>query len=345
MTSGSSSAVNSSTTDDTDTDTSYTSTTSSSSGPGTASEMVRIAQREANLTDGTNKENPKGSNYVKYNDWYHGKHTAAPWCAAFTSWTANQAGVPTSVIPRSNSSSAIYNAIKTHPKITEAQPGDLITFPYGSKAIGHIGIVESANNKKINTIEGNYSNMVKRVSHKTTESGMKLARPAYLTTSATGNNVNKPASKYTQFRNSIYGKSSTSATPAAKPIEHHVPEHSVTTNKQISKSNYAINKYGKASNSVSPEVIKAITELLLRIANNTDTLGIILKILKEKLDINISASDIAYAQTGNSISEKLAAAIANSNSSALRKLNTYADTIENDSMASLITSMNAIAAE
>lgn len=53
-----------------------------------------------------------GNNDVKYNDWYYGRHVSGgsyPWCAVFVSWCANQAGVPTSVIPKTASVSSLYS--------------------------------------------------------------------------------------------------------------------------------------------------------------------------------------------------------------------------------------------
>lgn len=91
--------------------------------------------------------------------------------------------------------------------------------------------------------------------------------------------------------------------------------------------------------------IRQIIDILVRVASNTDKLNTIITILNEKLGINITSQDVANAQYGNSASEKLAAAIANSNSASTSKLNTYADTVGDQSMNSIIVAMNAIASE
>ena len=333
-------------------------TQSSDASYGQAADVVRIAQRELNLTDGSNKENPMGSNRVKYNDWFkNGSNTA--WCGAFASWVANQAGVPTSVVPKSRSASGIYNDIGknggSYPSLKSAMPGDFYVRHNNGK-ISHIGIVESHNGSNITTIDGNWSDKVSRVKYKDTDTNtIKIARPAY------GSGVGtKPVAKYGQFKENIYGKGKNYSN-AYKPIARSGQGTTIkvdpsvfantdtTENITYSKTpKYALGTNTQtvvAKPSITPEVIKSILELLFKIANNTDMLNLILKLLKEKLDIKINANDIAEAQRGNSTSEKLAAAIANSNSSALSKLNTYANTIENDSISSLIAGLNAIAAE
>ena len=333
---------------------------------GSAADMVRVAQREANLKDGTNKESPLKSNSVKYNDWFYGKHVSGksyPWCAAFVSWVANNAGISTNVIPKSASAGAIYRAVGnkggTYPKLTDAKPGDLAIFTNDGtiNTSKHIGIVESASGGKINTIEGNSSDAVSRRSYKNTNKTILLARPAYPSSSVKasktglGRNENKLMSKYGQFKSTIYGKGNgqyVSTTEKIKDLNgYRTIEYSGLDKAINAASNIQKPKYGRSTvqSSISPQVIKSIIELLFKIANNTDTLNLMLKLLKEKFDVKITANDIAEAQHGNTTSQKLAAAIANSNSSALSKLNTYADTIENDSIASLIAGLNAIAAE
>ena len=50
----------------------------------TEKELLRIATAEI----GT-KENPAGSNKVKYNTWYYGREVsgkAYPWCMVFVQW-------------------------------------------------------------------------------------------------------------------------------------------------------------------------------------------------------------------------------------------------------------------
>ena len=158
-------------------------------GSGDALNMVKIAQQEEALTDGSNKENPKGSNSVKYNDWYYGKHvsgSAYPWCAAFVAWVANQAGVPTDILPKSASTRETYANVKKHggsyPQKSEAQPGDLAFYTNSSgspSGISHIGIVEKLEGGQIYTIEGNTTDAVHRRHFNVSDSSKLIARPAY----------------------------------------------------------------------------------------------------------------------------------------------------------------------
>ena len=159
------------------------------SGSGDAANMVKIAQQEEALTDGSNAENPKGSNSVKYNDWYYGKHvsgSAYPWCAAFVAWVANQAGVPTDILPKSASTRETYANVKKHGgsyvERSQAQPGDLAFYTNSSgspSAISHIGIVEKLDGDTIYTIEGNTTDAVHRRKLRVSDSSKLIARPAY----------------------------------------------------------------------------------------------------------------------------------------------------------------------
>ena len=57
----------------------------------TEKELLRIASAEI----GT-KENPAGSNKVKYNTWYYGRAVsgkAYPWCMVFVQWVFDRAGI------------------------------------------------------------------------------------------------------------------------------------------------------------------------------------------------------------------------------------------------------------
>lgn len=134
-------------------------------GGADAQKMVSIARREIDTV-----ESPNNSNKVKYNDWFYGKTGAvAQWCSNFVSWVANQAGVPTSVIPKTGYTPTSYagilanGGVEVPPK--DAMAGDIMYMkdpkraskdrPYG---IYHVGIVEGVTNKgRVKTIEGNTS--------------------------------------------------------------------------------------------------------------------------------------------------------------------------------------------
>ena len=171
-------------------------------GTGLAADVVRIAQHEAELTDGTNMENPNNSNSVKYNDWYYGQHVsgdAYPWCAAFVSWVLNQAGVSESILPKSALAKDFYDAVSTHVNASKSVPGDIVTFSRTGDPsdIYHVGIVENASGGKLNTIEGNtYQGSgdwgVYRVNYDLGDNRLLISHPNY----GTGTKESKPMSKY-----------------------------------------------------------------------------------------------------------------------------------------------------
>ena len=101
-------------------------------------------------------------NHTKYGAWYGLQDN--PWCAMFVSWCANKAGISTSIIPKHASCSAgvrwFKNKGQWKGRSYTPKKGDLIYFTYS-----HVGIVESVSGGKVNTIEGNCSDMVKRRSY------------------------------------------------------------------------------------------------------------------------------------------------------------------------------------
>ena len=118
-------------------------------------------------------------NCVKYNTWYYGTQvrgktvTAYAWCSVFIAWCANQAGIPTSVIPKVSGVGSLYNFFKnngsfTYRKSASPKPGDIIFF--GSSRPYHVGIVYSVSSTEIKTIEGNASDQVKFNTYKRTDS-------------------------------------------------------------------------------------------------------------------------------------------------------------------------------
>lgn len=117
----------------------------------------------------------KAYNNVKYNTWYYGRPVTAPsnsstayaWCGVFVSWCANQAGIPTSVIPVTASVDSYYSWFKSRGQYIKysagtPQPGDLIFIDWDKQhgSIEHVGIVVSVENGIVTTVEGNYSNKV-----------------------------------------------------------------------------------------------------------------------------------------------------------------------------------------
>lgn len=368
-------------------------------GPtGSGLAIVNAAKHEVELTDGTNKENPMGSNITKYGQ-FTGMNGEA-WCQSFVGYCANKAGIPDDVLPNKEASTqdAYRVIIKKGQALsaTDARPSDIIYFTNGGAgSIYHVGIVEDVSNGEIHTIEGNTSDMVRRKTYGPSRFGkIMIARPAYPdtgTTAATvpstssnvtfakdtgiasysntrGGNGIKPISRFGQFKDNIYGEGNNAPRnlgrfSGSQKVKLESEEGVATVeysnlDKAIGKylsGGYRVPtptppKYGKGGNisndspSLDNTLIKQIIQILLTVANNTDKLNTIVTILQEKLNINITSKDVADAQTGSSASENLARALMQTNN-ASSKLNTYADTVGDASINSIIQAMNAIAAE
>jgi len=124
--------------------------------------MLQIASAEVGQT-----EQPPGSNdsprIAQYRTATAGSGVG-PWCAYFTSWVANQAGVPIGEAGQGfGAVQSVADWAQRTGRWTPAgagapQPGDLIV--WGAR---HIGIVESVGaDGSISTIEGNSSDRVSR---------------------------------------------------------------------------------------------------------------------------------------------------------------------------------------
>ncbi len=174
-------------------------TSSSASSGSDAAKVIQIAQTQI----GT-KEN--GTNNVKYNTEYYGHsvHSEAyPWCCVFVWWVFKQAGL----------SNLFYGGGKTAACATlmswfkskgqfhtsNPQPGDVVFFDFtGSGVSHHVGIVESVkSNGTVITIEGNTSNMVKRLTR--SSSIMGYGRPSYSTSTSETTNESSSSNEIQVF--------------------------------------------------------------------------------------------------------------------------------------------------
>ena len=119
--------------------------------------IVSIALNEVGTT-----ERSAGSDDTKYNDWYYGKRTpGVQWCAIFVCWCANQAGISTSIIPKTAACATMKNKMVASGAVQHLrssgytpQKGDIIFFDYG-KGIHHVGIVNYCKNGYVHYIDGN----------------------------------------------------------------------------------------------------------------------------------------------------------------------------------------------
>ena len=125
-----------------------------------AAKVLKVARAEL----GT-KENPAGSNKVKYNTAYYGKEVRGSgyaWCAAFVWWVFREAGCPELFYGGKKSAycpsiADYYIAKKQTVNKNKGQAGDIVLFDWnGNNCSDHIGIIEKRNSDGTYTcIEGN----------------------------------------------------------------------------------------------------------------------------------------------------------------------------------------------
>lgn len=111
-----------------------------------------------------------GNNKTKYGAWYG--MNGAPWCHMFASWCANQAGVSTSVFPRTASTDTGMKwfqdrGLFKYKGSYTPKRGDVVYFKTGRS---HVGLVEYCSSGTLHTIEGNSSSKVARRTYSLTES-------------------------------------------------------------------------------------------------------------------------------------------------------------------------------
>lgn len=333
--------------------------------------LINSAQKQVGITG-----KPQGSNNVKYNDWYYGRNVsgdAYPWCAAFVSWNANEAGIPTSVIPKDaytvTSRQSILNNGGTEHSMRDAEPGDIVYFDK-NKGIYHTGIVEYNDGSKVHTIEGNVEDKVQRREFDYNR-GLYVTRPNYpnknktSTITVTGDAVNipsnasamgssglKPISKFGQYKQSL-NNSNTGFIPKTKKISikdsagnvgyvsysgvDQKLNDSLKSNGNI-KAHGSGSQYGMGSSDTTVKLINTIITILYTIADNTDKLNTIVSILNNKLGVEITSQDIS----NNTGKENLKQKLKNSLSNMMSSSNSLSD---NSSLSTIINTMNAIAAE
>lgn len=127
----------------------------------TASDMVGAAQSQVGQTGGQ-----------PYWSWY-GFSSRVEWCAIFVSWCADQCGyLNAGIVPKFAGCGVgvqwFQNRGQWLPGSATPEPGMLIFFKwYGSDSsiADHVGIVESVENGRVYTIEGNAGDQVRRNSY------------------------------------------------------------------------------------------------------------------------------------------------------------------------------------
>ena len=129
----------------------------------TGKDVLAIAAKEI----GT-KEQPSGSNRVKYNTWYYGKEVsggAYPWCMAFVQWCYARAGAK---LPYTTASCGAllswYRSKQPECVVREPQIGDIIIFDFpGGAVTDHTGLFERMDGRNVVSIDGNTEKNYNRV--------------------------------------------------------------------------------------------------------------------------------------------------------------------------------------
>lgn len=119
------------------------------------SDLIDIASKEIGYRE-------QGNNNTKY-----GKYTGTngmAWCHAFVSWCAHQAGIGTSIVPKTASTTVGMSWFKNKGRFKykgkyTPKRNDLVYFKTGAS---HVGIVEYVSGNTLHTIEGNTSDKVAR---------------------------------------------------------------------------------------------------------------------------------------------------------------------------------------
>lgn len=121
----------------------------------TAEQILTLARAEI----GT-KEQPAGSNTVKYNTAYYNRKVSGSnysWCAVFIWWLFRQAGA--SALYYGGGKTAYCPTLLAYHKaqtVTDYKPGDIIFFNFdGKKNAAHVGLCEAVSGRTITTIDGN----------------------------------------------------------------------------------------------------------------------------------------------------------------------------------------------
>lgn len=168
-----------------------------------AAKVLEVARAEIGV-----KENPSGSNKVKYNTEYYGRAVSGSgyaWCAVFVWWVFKEAGCPELYFGGKKSAfcptiADYYIAKKQTVSKSKGQAGDIVLFDWNqNNSSDHIGIIEKKNSDGTytciegNTDVGNNSNggkVMRRVRYQSQISW--ICRPKY-----TEKSTNKSASTST----------------------------------------------------------------------------------------------------------------------------------------------------
>ena len=152
---------------------------------GDPKKLLEVAASQVGTKEDHSRNDTQGRGWTKYGQWFGMPNEE--WCAMFVSWAANQAGIPTSVIPKHAST---VDGAQRFPGLggqlvtpQNASPGDIVYFYYPRAGrIAHVGIVEKGGDA-VHTIEGNTGaniDEVKRQTYQFSDPSLnKIFRPNY----------------------------------------------------------------------------------------------------------------------------------------------------------------------
>lgn len=152
-----------------------------------ATDIVNIALSQNGYHEGGSRSDLSGSGstdtgstkYTEYSQTLHNASANADWCAYFVSWCARQAGIPTSIIPKTGGCGTMRNNAGTYYDVTSGytpETGDLFLLEpvkNGKHYVAerdsagipnlssHIGIVTKVSGGRMYFIEGNSNQMVR----------------------------------------------------------------------------------------------------------------------------------------------------------------------------------------
>lgn len=152
--------------------------------------LTNIAFGEEGYSEGSN-------NYTKYGVWYGAPN--AEWCVIFVSWCANQASIPTSVIPKVAGTGDMrrFFGVDTddsdytpqYQGTAEPEVGDIFMFgTHRDDPVSHVGIVVGVNGDEIQIVHGNYPSSVRvQIISKYDSRLLAYGKPAFFDIHASSN--------------------------------------------------------------------------------------------------------------------------------------------------------------
>lgn len=160
----------------------------------------------------------EGNNRTKYGAWYG--MNGAPYCHMFASWCADQAGVSTSIFPKTASTTAgmqwfINKGQFKYKGSYIPKRGDVVYFKTNRS---HVGLVEYVSGDTLHTIEGNSGNKVARRTYSLSEptiTGYGIPKYTNLNTSIASSTASKTSETELQYLKNILASHTTTSTVIA----------------------------------------------------------------------------------------------------------------------------------